>query len=154
MVSIVSSIVDFLKSIGNSISNLPIKIFSFFSSVFDSILDGIGSIVDFFKNILIFIKDIFVPSNNYFSDKFNAVKTSFFDKFKFITQIDSVIGALGASNLSDEVYAINLPFDATIDFSWYEPYRQNFKNILMGAFSLIFIGAIVKRNDPKINMGG
>ena len=120
------------------------------------ILLSIGRFIsDFFTSLLDFLKSVFVPKENYFSNHFNSVSAAFNEKFKFISQIDDLMNSFSVSTLSEnDVYSIPMPYDLEITFSWYEPYRVKFRNVLIGAFTLMFVGAIVKRNDPKINIGG
>lgn len=102
-----------------------------------------------------FFLDLFVPKDNFWTNNFNSLDSKFKDKFQFISQIDDVIGNFSKTTFSEEVYSVSFPkYNVDINFSWYEPYRLKFKNILTGAFALIFVGAIVKRNDPHINLGG
>lgn len=110
---------------------------------------------NFFDTLFDFIKKIFIPKENYFSNKFGQVKESFLNKFKFIDQINTVFNSIQAYKFDIQELNITFPkYNVDIDFTWYEPYRLKFKNALMGFFSLIFIAGIVKRNDPRINIGG
>lgn len=150
--SVLTSVYDFVKTIPSTIWNL-------FKSALDGITNGISSILDFFGSffdrLITFFVDLFVPKSDYWTSNFDNLKNAFSDKFQFIGQIDEIMGNFSKATFSDEIYNIRMPkFNAEIDFSWYEPYRLKFKNILTGAFSLIFIGAIVRRNDPRINLGG
>lgn len=138
---------------------MPSKIWNLFKVSFDNVVSILENIKDFFVNffevLFEFIKKIFVPHETYFSDKLNSVGSAFSEKFKFISQIDNVFNTVQAQKYSVDSLKITFPkYKINIDFSWYEPYRARFKNALMGFFSLIFIAGVVKRNDPKINMGG
>lgn len=157
--TLLDGIVTTIKNIYDFIIDIPSKVWDLFKSAFDSVIDTLKNIWDFFFNffdkLLEFIKNIFIPRETYFEEKFSSINTNFSSRFKFITQINDVMNSISSKTYSAENLNIKFPkYDVEIDFSWYEPYRLKFKNCLMGFFSLIFLGALVRRNDPKINMGG
>lgn len=154
MTNILINIFDFIISI-------PSLIWELFKLGFETIINLLTNVWEFFSNFFVnlfnFIKDIFVPGEKYFENKFNSLKDVFLGKFKFIGQLNDIFDYLKTRSISESYEDLRITFpkyNIDIDFSWYEPYRVKFRNILIGAFSLIFVAGIVRRNDPKINMGG
>lgn len=143
-----------MSDILGSIGRIPQTIYNVFKTVMDSMKESLSGIFAFFNNFGEFLKGLFVPYDNYFEYNFGVLSDTFKAKFSFITQLSSIFENLKNSNLGTSSLKINFPYNFTLDFGWYEPYKQMFKNVLSGGFLLMFVGAIVKRNDPKINMGG
>lgn len=142
LVALKNALSNILNNILNAINNLLEQITTLLNNLANDIIDAINNIID---SIIAGIRDLFIPSGDFFSDKFNQFKshfafidtfTNFVNKFKSISNNTSapVISvdfskAESQYNYGEVAFALNL--------EWYSRYKP-LGDIIITAFVYAF----------------
>lgn len=144
MVSIIESIIEWLKSIGTLISNGFSNLGTIVNNVWSAIKDGfialgdicsniVSSVVNGFKSVLDwllnffescynFLVRVFVPKDNYFIDNFNSLNTDMSSKIGFdLSVLEDLKGTSSISTYSEPVFKQSfsvLGVPVSIDYSF------------------------------------
>lgn len=127
------------------------------SSSFQNAIDGLG-------NFLINgIRDIFVPSEDFLTEKVNAIRERFSIADFVITladYFDKKINAIGSvsvpPSLTVNFASSNSVYDwggeaVVLDLSWYEPYKPTVDSLLSGILWVVFAWRLIVAAPGIIN---
>lgn len=163
-----NSITDFKTGVSDYISDLKTKIISSINNFKNSVLTAIvglasdigDSVSVGFSDVLI---ELLVPSENYFSDKFTALRQNFtfidsivnsgqiiIDRLKNISGNTSPTITIDLSNkISGASYGSQI---VVINFDWYTPYKKSVDILISSIIWVSYIFLLYKR-APEIIRG-
>ena len=142
LVALKNALTNILNNILNAINNLLEQITTTLNNLGDNIINAISNVVD---SIIDKIKYLFIPSGDFFSDKFNQFKshfafidtfTNFVNKFKSISNNTSApVISVDFSKAESEYNYGGVAF--ALNLAWYSRYKP-LGDLIITAFVYVF----------------
>lgn len=144
---------QWITNIINNILDLKDNIINLFNQIFEKLREIINYLNPLHEKF--FLKLAFIPSEGYFEDFINDIKTVINNKFSFISEIENFLNTIFNvvidNNPSPPDFTINLPRKwgnkevRIIDFSIFDQYRTFILNFIRVTLWIPFIIKVYKR---------
>lgn len=141
-----------LNNIVTGLGNLKDAFVTSITNLIDSIISGLSDLGTF---LLDGIKSLFLPSDGFFENEVNELRSRFSFADSIIASASGLINIITASAAADEQEPPSIVMDinirgttkevTVIDMSWYEPYKRYGDMVLSGMIWVFFVWRVFVR---------